>query len=181
MALFTEKQEALVKDSWEKVMKPNMSQLSLRFFTLIVEKAPEARNMFSFLKMNSTDGDDDEAEEEGEEDAITAAGNNPNNKLIKSHALIVFKLTCDSAIQLKEKGEVLVGRTTLKFLGDIHLQKGVTSPHFEVVKEALLQTVKEAMGERWNEEMNEAWGEAYDHLATAIKDEMMAQVSSPSP
>ncbi|VFQ62666.1 unnamed protein product [Cuscuta campestris] len=131
--------------------------------------------MFSFQKMNSTDDDDGE-----EEDAIPAAGNN-SNKLIKSHALIVFKLTCDSAIQLKEKGEVLVGRTTLKFLGDIHLQKGVTAPHFEVVKEALLQTVKEAMGETWNEEMNEAWGEAYDHLATAIKDEMMAQVSSPSP
>ncbi|CAH9077149.1 unnamed protein product [Cuscuta europaea] len=162
--VISEKQEALVKDSWE-VMKQNTSQLSLRFFTLILEIAPAAKEMFSFLK----DSDD--------------ALHRSNPKL-KSHAVIVFKLTCESAVQLREKGVVVVGGTTLKHLGAVHLEKGLTAPHFEVVKEALLRTVEEAMGEKWSEEMKEAWGESYHHLAAAIKHEMQAQAadafSSPS-
>ncbi|XP_031118497.1 non-symbiotic hemoglobin 2 [Ipomoea triloba] len=151
---FSEKQEALVKDSWQE-MKHNIPQLSLRFFTLILEIAPAAKDMFSFLK------DSDEVPH--------------NNPKLKSHAIIVFKLTCDSAVQLREKGEVVVSGTTLKHLGAVHIQKGVIEPHFQVVKEALLRTVEEAMGEKWSEEMKEAWAEAYDQLAAAIKAEMNAQ------
>lgn len=40
--------------------------------------------------------------------------------------------TCESAIQLREKGEVVVGETTLKYLGAIHLKNGVIDLHFEV-------------------------------------------------
>ncbi|XP_009758296.1 anaerobic nitrite reductase HB2 [Nicotiana sylvestris] len=154
---FTEKQEAMVKDSWE-IMKKNIPQLSLRFFSLILEIAPAAKNMFSFLK-----------------DSNEIPQNNPK---LKAHAVKVFKMTCESAIQLREKGEVVVGETTLKYLGSVHLQKGVIDPHFEVVKEALLRTVKEAMGEKWSEEMKEAWGEAYDQLAAAIKAEMHAEAAA---
>ncbi|KAK3034472.1 hypothetical protein RJ639_033328, partial [Escallonia herrerae] len=70
---------------------------------------------------------------------------------------------------LRDKGEVLVSDTTLKYLGNIHLQKGVADPHFEVVKAVLLRTVG---GKKWSEEMKSAWGEAYDQLASAIKVEM---------
>ncbi|XP_016471234.1 anaerobic nitrite reductase HB2 [Nicotiana tabacum] len=154
---FTEKQEALVKDSWE-IMKQNIPQLSLRFFSLILEIAPAAKNMFSFLK------DSDEIPH--------------NNPKLKAHAVKVFKMTCESAVQLREKGEVVVGETTLKYLGSVHLQKGVIDPHFEVVKEALLRTVKEAMGEKWSEDVKEAWGEAYDQLAAAIKAEMHAEAAA---
>ncbi|GFQ00334.1 non-symbiotic hemoglobin 2 [Phtheirospermum japonicum] len=153
MGSFSEKQEALVKESWD-VMKPNISELSLRFFTLILEIAPAAKNMFSFLK------DTDEIPQ--------------NNPKLKAHAVKVFKMTCESAIQLREKGEVVVADTTLKWLGSVHRQKGVIDPHFEVVKEALLRTVKEAVGEKWSEEMNGAWAEAYHHLASAIKNQMQA-------
>ncbi|CAI9091227.1 OLC1v1026192C1 [Oldenlandia corymbosa var. corymbosa] len=153
----SEKQEALVKESWE-LMKQNVPQLSLRFFTLILEIAPAAKGMFSFLK------DTDEIPE--------------NNPKLKAHAVRVFKMTCESAVQLREKGEVVVGDTTLKYLGSVHVKKGVIDPHFEVVKEALLRTIKEAMGESWSQEMNDAWGEAYDHLASAIKAEMHAEVAS---
>ncbi|CAH9137564.1 unnamed protein product [Cuscuta epithymum] len=156
--VISEKQEALVKDSWE-VMKQNIPQLSLRFFTLILEIAPEAKDMFSFLK----DSDDDALHQ--------------NNPKLKSHAVIVFKLTCESAVQLREKGVVVVGGTTLKHLGAVHLEKGLTAPHFEAVKEALLRTAEEAMGENWSEEMREAWGESYHHLAAAIKHEMQAQAA----
>ncbi|KAE9465361.1 hypothetical protein C3L33_02735, partial [Rhododendron williamsianum] len=155
--VFSEKQEALVKESWE-VMKQNIPEFSLRFFTLILEIAPAAKSMFSFLK------DTDEIPQ--------------NNPKLKSHAVKVFKMTCESAIQLREKGEVVVSETTLKYLGSIHLQKGVIDPHFEVVKEALLRTVREAVGGKWNEEMKGAWGEAYDQLAMAIKAEMMKAHSS---
>ncbi|KAK4404002.1 Non-symbiotic hemoglobin 2 [Sesamum angolense] len=81
------------------------------------------------------------------------------------------------AIQLREKGEVVVADTTLKWLGSSS-GKGVIDPHFEVVKEALLRTVKEATGEKWSEEMNGAWAEAYDQLATAIKNEMHAEAAA---
>ncbi|RWR91940.1 Non-symbiotic hemoglobin [Cinnamomum micranthum f. kanehirae] len=155
---FTEKQEALVKESWE-LMKLNIPDLSLQFFTTILEIAPAAKGMFSFLK-----------------DSDVVPQNNPK---LKAHAVKVFKMTCEAAIQLREKGEVVVAETTLKYLGSVHLKKGVVDPHFEVVKEALLRTIKDAVGKKWSEEMLGAWAEAYDHLAAAIKAEMkeeMAQV-----
>ncbi|CAK9156175.1 unnamed protein product [Ilex paraguariensis] len=67
----TDKQEAMVKDSWE-VVKQNIPEWSLRFFTLILEIAPMAKNMFSFLK---------------------DTGEIPHNNLkLKAHALKVFKM-----------------------------------------------------------------------------------------
>ncbi|CAI9773024.1 unnamed protein product [Fraxinus pennsylvanica] len=155
--VFSEKQESLVKESWE-VMKQNVPELSLRLFTLIMEDAPEAKNMFSFLQNT---------------DEIPQ-----NNPKLRAHAVKVFKTTCESAIQLHEKGKVVVADTTLKWLGAVHLQKGVMYPHFEVVKVALLRTVKEAMGDKWSEEMNGAWTQAYDMLAMAIKDEMKAETAA---
>ncbi|XAR52305.1 hypothetical protein NMG60_11020292 [Bertholletia excelsa] len=157
---FSEKQESLVMESWE-IMKQNIPELSLRFFTWILEIAPAAKGMFSFLK------DSDEIPQ--------------NNPKLKSHAVKVFKMTCESAIQLREKGEVVVADTTLQHLGSVHLQKGVINPHFEVVKEALLRTVEEAVGEKWNEEMKEAWGEAYDQLSAAIKAEMKEEAAQLTP
>ncbi|KAL7215244.1 hypothetical protein ACSBR1_027413 [Camellia fascicularis] len=127
----------------------------------IIEIAPAAKNLFSFLK-----------------DSNEVPKNNPK---LKAHAVKVFKMTCESAIQLREKGEVVVSDTTLKYLGSVHVQKGVIDPHFEVVKEALLRTVKEAIGEKWNEEMNGAWGEAYDQLAAAIKAEMKEELAQLNP
>ncbi|XP_042015151.1 non-symbiotic hemoglobin 2-like isoform X2 [Salvia splendens] len=100
MVGFSEKQEALVKESWE-VMKHDAPNLSLRFFTLILEIAPAAKGMFSFLK------DSDEIPQ--------------NNPKLKAHAVKVFKMTCESAIQLHEKGEVVVADTTLRWLGAIHM------------------------------------------------------------
>ncbi|KAG6734314.1 hypothetical protein I3842_01G266700, partial [Carya illinoinensis] len=155
---FTEKQEALVKESWE-VLKQNIPENSLRFFTLVLEIAPAVKNMFSFLK------DSDEIPQ--------------NNPKLKAHAVKVFKMTCESAIQLRQKGEVVVSDTTLKYLGSVHVEKGVIDPHFQVVKEALMRTVKEAVGDqKWSDEMGSAWGEAYDQLAAAIKTEMKQQLEA---
>ncbi|KAE8711090.1 Non-symbiotic hemoglobin 2 [Hibiscus syriacus] len=149
---FTEKQEALVKESWE-VLKQDIPRFSLLFFSLILEIAPAAKNMFSFLR-----------------DTEEIPQNNPK---LKAHAVKVLKMTCESAIQLREKGELVVTDTTLKYLGAVHVKSGVIDPHFEVVKEALLRTVNEAMGEeKWSEDMKGAWGEAYNQLASAIKAEM---------
>ncbi|KNA15929.1 hypothetical protein SOVF_093930 [Spinacia oleracea] len=155
-ALFTEKDEALVKESWE-IMKQNIPEYSLRFFTIILEIAPAAKNMFSFLR------DSDEIPH--------------NNPKLKAHAVKVFKMTCESAIQLREKGEVVVGETTLKYLGAIHLKNGVIDLHFEVVKQALLRTIEEATAEKWSEELKCAWGVAYDQLAAAIKAEMKEEAT----
>ncbi|CAM8964771.1 unnamed protein product [Rhodiola kirilowii] len=151
---FSEKEEALVKDSWD-VLRQDLPHYSLRFFTIILEIAPGAKALFSFLK-----------------DSNEIPANNPK---LKAHAVKVFKMTCESAIQLREKGEVVVAETTLKHLGSVHLAKGVIGPHFEVVKEALLRTVSEAIGgDKWSEELKCAWGKAYDRLADAIKAQMKA-------
>ncbi|KAH0685886.1 hypothetical protein KY285_016437 [Solanum tuberosum] len=69
---FTDKQEVLVKDSWEFMKQDDIPQLSLRFFSLILEIAPAAKNMFSFLK------DSDELPQ--------------NNPKLKAHAVKVFKM-----------------------------------------------------------------------------------------
>ncbi|KAK1314070.1 Non-symbiotic hemoglobin 2 [Acorus calamus] len=148
-------QEVLVKEAWE-IMKSSLPQLSIRFFTTILEIAPAAKNMFSFLK-----------------DSEEIPQNNPK---LQAHAVKVFKMTCESAVQLHEMGKVVVAETTLRYLGSVHLKKGTLDPHFEVVKEALLRTVQEAVGDdKWNEEMRGAWSVAYDHLAEAIKAEMRAE------
>ncbi|XP_061363805.1 leghemoglobin-like [Gastrolobium bilobum] len=151
MAAFTERQEALVKSSWE-AFKQNIPNLSVLFYTLILEKAPAAKDMFSFLK-----------------DSAEVPKNNPN---LKAHAEKVFEMTCDSAVQLRAKGVVVVPEATLKHLGSVHVQKGVIDPHFVVVKDAVLKTIKEAVGDKWSDELSNAWEIAYDELAAAIKKAM---------
>ncbi|KAB1218994.1 Non-symbiotic hemoglobin 2 [Morella rubra] len=74
---YTEKQEALVKESWE-VSKQKIPEHSLRFFTLFLEIAPAAKNMFSFLK------DSDEIPQ--------------NNPKLKAHAVMVFKMVVKEAL-----------------------------------------------------------------------------------
>ncbi|CAL0303181.1 unnamed protein product [Lupinus luteus] len=150
MVVFTEKQVALVKSSWEN-FNSNIPQNTHRFFTFVVEIAPAAKDLFSFLR-----------------------GSNEipqNNLALQVHGGKVFKLTYEAAIQLGEKG-VVVTDTRVKNLGSIHVIKGIIDPHFEVVKEAVLKTIKEVVGDKWNEELNTAWSIAYDELAVAIKKEM---------
>ncbi|CAN0826068.1 Non-symbiotic hemoglobin 2 [Linum grandiflorum] len=155
---FTERQEALVKESWQLIQQ-DIPHYSLRFFTMILEIAPPAKQMFSFLR----DSDDIPL----------------NNPKLKAHAVKVFKMTCESAIQLREKGEVVVRDTTLEYLASVHVKSGVVPPHFEVVKEALLRTLKEGVGEdKWSTEMEEAWIHAYDQLAAAIIAHMISLSSA---
>ncbi|AES96798.1 hypothetical protein MtrunA17_Chr5g0417631 [Medicago truncatula] len=144
---FTENQEALVNSSWE-AFKQNLPKYSVLFYTIILDKAPAAKGMFSFLK--------------------DSAGVQDSPKL-QAHAEKVFGMVRDSAVQLRVKGEVVLGDATL---GAIHIQKGVVDPHFVVVKEALLKTIKEVSEDKWSEELNTAWEIAYDGLASAIKKAM---------
>ncbi|XP_065855597.1 anaerobic nitrite reductase MHB1 [Euphorbia lathyris] len=149
--VFTEEQEALVVQSWN-IMKKNSADLGLKFFLKIFEIAPSAQKMFSFLKESNVPLQ--------------------HNSKLKSHAMAVFMMTCESAVQLRKAGKVTVRETTLKKLGAVHLKFGVVDEHFEVTKFALLDTIKEAVGEIWSEEMKSAWGEAYDQLVASIKAEM---------
>ncbi|XP_076899487.1 anaerobic nitrite reductase HB2-like [Bidens hawaiensis] len=154
---FSEKQETLVKESWE-VMKEDTPELSLYLYAMILDIAPEVKGLFSFLK-----------------DTNELPRNNPK---LKSHAVKVFKMVCEAAVQLREKGEVVISGSTLKYLGSVHLQKQITDPQFEVVKEALIRTVEKAMGEKCSEEMKDAWRVAYDHLADAVKTEMKQEAAA---
>ncbi|KAL2921529.1 Non-symbiotic hemoglobin 2 [Bienertia sinuspersici] len=74
---FSEKDEALVKESWD-IMKQNIPEYSLRFFTIILEIAPAAKDMFSFLR------DSDEIPQ--------------NNPKLKAHAVKVFKMVVKQAL-----------------------------------------------------------------------------------
>ncbi|KAF3606002.1 hypothetical protein DY000_02050973 [Brassica cretica] len=71
--VFTDKQEALVKESWE-ILKKDIPKYSLHFFSQILEIAPPAKDMFSFLR------DTDEVPH--------------NNPKLKAHAVKVFKMVC---------------------------------------------------------------------------------------
>nr|prf hemoglobin [Trema tomentosum] len=149
--VFTEEQEALVVKSWA-VMKKNSAELGLKFFLKIFEIAPSAKNLFSYLK-----------------DSPIPLEQNPK---LKPHAMTVFVMTCESAVQLRKAGKVTVRESNLKRLGAIHFKNGVVNEHFEVTRFALLETIKEAVPEMWSPEMKNAWGEAYDQLVAAIKSEM---------
>nr|P10816.2 RecName: Full=Leghemoglobin 3; AltName: Full=Srglb3 [Sesbania rostrata]CAA32043.1 leghemoglobin [Sesbania rostrata] len=145
---FTEKQEALVNASYE-AFKQNLPGNSVLFYSFILEKAPAAKGMFSFLK------DFDEVPQ--------------NNPSLQAHAEKVFGLVRDSAAQLRATGVVVLADASL---GSVHVQKGVLDPHFVVVKEALLKTLKEAGGATWSDEVSNAWEVAYDELSAAIKKAM---------
>ncbi|GMY05881.1 non-symbiotic hemoglobin [Fagus crenata] len=148
---FTEEQEALVVKSWN-VMKKNAGELGLKFFLKIFEIAPSAQKLFSFLG-----------------DSNVPLERNPK---LKSHAMSVFVMTCESAVQLRKAGKVTVRESTLKKLGAVHFKNGVLDAHYEVTKFALLETIKEAvLPEMWSPKMKIAWGEAYDQLVAAIKSE----------
>ncbi|KAL5562579.1 hypothetical protein UlMin_032326 [Ulmus minor] len=148
---FTEEQEALVVKSWA-VMKKNAGEIGLKFFLKIFEIAPSAKKLFSFLK-----------------DSPVPVEQNPK---LKPHAMTVFVMTCESAVQLRKSGKVTVRESNLKRIGAQHFKYGVVDEHFEVTKFALLETIKEAVPEMWSPEMKNAWGEAYDQLVAAIKAEM---------
>ncbi|XP_047311801.1 hemoglobin-2-like [Impatiens glandulifera] len=152
---FTEEDEALVLKSYD-LMKLRAGELALNFFLKIFEIAPAAKGLFSFLK-----------------DSDLPLHQNPK---LKSHALIVFSMTCKTAIQLRKAGKVTVSESTLQSLGANHFKYNVAAEHFEVVRFALLETIKEAVPEIWSPELKAAWGTAYDELATAIKNEMKPPV-----
>ncbi|XVE67419.1 hypothetical protein DITRI_Ditri08aG0159300 [Diplodiscus trichospermus] len=118
----------------------------------IFEIAPSAKKLFTFLR-----------------DSDVPLEQNPK---LKPHAMTVFVMTCESAVQLRKAGKVTVKESNLKDLGATHFKYGVADEHFEVTKYALLETIKEAVPEMWSPEMKNAWGEAYDQLAAAIKNEM---------
>ncbi|XP_031250171.1 non-symbiotic hemoglobin 1-like [Pistacia vera] len=152
---FTEEQEALVVKSWNS-MKKDAGELGVKFFLRIFEIAPSAKKLFSFLR-----------------DSDVPVEQNPK---LKPHAMTVFVMTCESAVQLRKAGKVTVKESTLKDLGATHLKYGVVDEHFEVTKFALLETIKEAVPDMWSPEMKNAWGEAYDQLVSAIKNEMKPSV-----
>ena len=148
---FTEEQEALVVKSWNS-MKKNAGELGLKFFLRIFDIAPSAKKLFTFLR-----------------DSDVPVEQNPK---LKPHAMTVFVMTCESAVQLRKAGKVTVRESSLKDMGATHSKYGVVDEHFEVTKYALLETIKEAVPEMWSPEMKNAWGEAYDQLVAAIKNEM---------
>ncbi|XP_058080746.1 uncharacterized protein LOC131228928 [Magnolia sinica] len=148
---FNEEQEALVVKSWN-VMRKDAAELGLNFFLRIFEIAPSAKKLFSFLK-----------------DSDIPLEKNPK---LKPHAMSVFVMTCESAVQLRKVGKPTVRESSLKDLGATHFKYGVVDEHFEVTKFALLDTIKEAVPTMWSPEMKAAWGEAYDELVAAIKKEM---------
>ncbi|XP_021731655.1 non-symbiotic hemoglobin 1-like [Chenopodium quinoa] len=149
---FSEEQEILVVKSWN-AMKKNASELGLKLFLRVFEIAPTAKKLFSFLNDSNN----------------VPLEKNPK---LKAHALTVFAMTCESAVNLRKAGKATVKDSNLKDLGELHYKYGVVDEHFEVVRFALLETIKEAVPEMWSSEMKEAWTEAYNQLVAAIKQQM---------
>lgn len=151
MFAFSEEKEALVVKSWN-AMKKNAGELGLKMFLRVFEIAPTAKKLFSFLKESDVPLE--------------------KNPKLKSHAMTVFVMTCESAVQLRKAGKPVLRESSVKDLGSTHFKYGVADEHYEVVRFALLETIKEAVPEMWSPEMKIAWSEAYDQLTAAIKAEM---------
>ncbi|XP_002963458.2 hemoglobin-2 isoform X1 [Selaginella moellendorffii] len=143
----------LVKDSW-RVLKRDAGTHATAFFLKIFEIAPTAKQLFSFMR-----------------DSTVPAEANPH---LKSHALVVFTMTCEAAILLGEDPTLAALRPKLLEMGHTHVVHKVIDEHFDVVKYALLETLKEALKDEWSPSMKAAWAEAYDAVTKIIKDEMHA-------
>ncbi|KAF3320446.1 Non-symbiotic hemoglobin [Carex littledalei] len=150
-ARYTKEEEGLVVESWD-IIKQDAAALGLKFFLRIFEIAPSSSGLFSFLRNSDVSLE--------------------NNPKLKRHAMTVFSMTCDSAVQLQRIGKVIVRDTTVRKLGATHTKAGVSNEHFEVMKYALLETIKEGVPHMWSDKMKGAWSKAYDKLVTAIKEEM---------
>ncbi|KAL9296452.1 hypothetical protein ACSQ67_022348 [Phaseolus vulgaris] len=171
--VFTEEQEALVLKSWE-AMKNNSGELGLKFFTKILEIAPEAKQLFSFLKDSNVPLEENPKIKPHAKAVFVMFSTISYIILVYCYQFILFLLlqTCDSASQLRKAGKVTVRESNLKKLGASHFKAGVIAEHFKVTKLALLETIKEAVPEMWSPEMKNAWEEAHDQLADAIISEM---------
>lgn len=150
-AVFTEKQEALVKDTWA-ILKKDAGHHALALFLTVFEIAPSSKRLFSFLQ-----------------DSDVPLEKNPK---LKSHALTVFVIICEAATSLRKKGEVSTPGSTMKDIANSHMISGVVDEHYEVVKFSLLKTVEKGLPPgMWNDEVKGAWAEAYEELVLAIKAE----------
>ncbi|KAL3699686.1 hypothetical protein R1sor_017708 [Riccia sorocarpa] len=115
---FTTEQSQLVTESWQ-MLKENSAQHSFTFFSKIFEIAPQARQLFSFLRDNPDAPLD-------------------KNPKLKAHALNVFRMTGDSAVMLGKVGAIEALHPRLKELGKKHVGFGVVTPHFQVRSDPFL-------------------------------------------
>lgn len=155
--VYSKESVQLVKQSWAILSKDAQAN-AVAFFRNVFKIAPEAKGFFYFMQ-----------------DTSVPLEENPK---LKVHALQVFRLTGNAAVQLGDKGAFEVLESGLHKLAAKHLSKGVEDAHFEVVKEALLQTIEEGLPEFWSPALKSAWADAYDALATIIKNEMHAQAAA---
>ncbi|KAG0579634.1 hypothetical protein M758_4G111400 [Ceratodon purpureus] len=155
--VYSKESVQLVKQSWAILSKDAQAN-AVAFFKNVFEIAPAAKGFFYFMQDTSVPFE--------------------QNPKLKSHALQVFRLTGDAAAQLGDKGAYEILESRLHKLAAKHLSKGVQDAHFEVVKEALLQTIEEGLPELWSPALKSAWADAYDALATILKNEMHAQAAA---
>lgn len=66
-----------------------------------------------------------------------------------------------------EKGQDVV--PVLKELGQRHKTYGVTTEHFPMVAQALLETFDEFLGPQWTPEVKGTWVEAYTIIASTMQ------------
>lgn len=142
------------------MMKPHTDELGVRLFSLILEMAPEAKGLFSYLGENE---------------------NPESHPDFRGHAAMVFRMMCETAARLHERGGHAVASRTLDAIASIHHKRGVLKYHFPLMGVAMLRIVKETVGdELWNEEMENAWRVAFDELSYAILARMRAHESANS-
>ncbi|BBM98175.1 hypothetical protein MPTK1_1g11430 [Marchantia polymorpha subsp. ruderalis] len=154
---YSKAEAELVKASWEMFKKDSIGN-ALIFFKKIFEVAPDMRDLFPFTQDYTLPLE--------------------KNYKLKAHALLVFKLTGDAAVQLGEHGSIESLHPKLIDLGKKHLGYGVLLEHFVVVRTALLHTIEGAVPADWTAEQKNAtthaWSRAYDELVAVMQAEMDA-------
>jgi len=146
--------QQLVLNTWP-LLKTNAAENGFKMFQTMFDIVPTVKDLFSFLRNSNLPLD--------------------HHPRFKQHALLVFNMVGDTAVEQVEKGSLDEMRPIMLELARTHIGNGVVDAHFDLMKFALLRTIEEALPDLWSLELNMAWTEAFEEVAEAIKREMNAQ------
>eukprot|EP00270_Netrium_digitus_P015153 TRINITY_DN5268_c0_g1_i2.p1 TRINITY_DN5268_c0_g1~~TRINITY_DN5268_c0_g1_i2.p1 ORF type:complete len:174 (-),score=48.27 TRINITY_DN5268_c0_g1_i2:371-892(-) len=124
-------------------LEVSMEHHALILFLTIFELAPEARQLFWFVR------DMDEPA--------------PTNPVLQKHANKAFLMIMDCAKGMDDPEKIARMKKELISLAKKHRDYGVQADDFPVFRTALLKTMNKALNDKWAE-VEEAWSAAFDIL-----------------
>lgn len=141
----TPSQIRLVRNSFNKI-EPIATQIGAAFYNKLFQTAPETRALFK----------GDMAHQHAKFMSVV-------NELVSLHLRSLISLP----VTLLNNSEAAM--PAIHALGQRHAHWGVSPVHFELMRNALIETLSEVLGEDFNQQTREAWQAAFDLMANVMK------------